>query len=128
MKVQSPESRRVIAGLRVLIVEDESLIAMQLEDMLSDLGCEVVGPAMRLSVALKILDDGEAIDVAVLDVNLGGDTVFPAAERLRALKVPLVFATGYGRQGVPEDWHEFPILQKPYTTKQIEDAILSVVT
>ncbi|WP_273504952.1 response regulator [Fulvimarina manganoxydans] len=128
MKPPSLESSKErFDGLRVFIVEDESLIAMQLEDMLLDLDCEVLGPAMRLKSAQRMMDEGLEADVAILDVNLGGETVFPLAERLRDGQTPIVFATGYGRQGVPEEWHVYPILQKPYTTQQIEEAMRRVV-
>ncbi|WP_342453244.1 response regulator [Jiella mangrovi] len=101
------------------MVEDESLVALQLEDMLLDLGCIVVGPAMRLRAASEILDSGIAIDCAVLDVNVSGEMVYPIAERLAAMGIPFIFATGYGRDGVEERWTEVPILQKPYTGEEI---------
>ncbi len=116
-----------LKGVRVLVVEDESLVAMQLEDMLDDLGCHVVGTAMRVSGAHRLIDSGIEIDVAILDVNIGGETVYPVAERMREAGVPIVFATGYGRGGVEERWHDCPILQKPYTIQQIEASIGSVL-
>ena len=106
-----------------MIVEDESLVAMQLEDMLLDLGCDVVGLAMRLKGAHEIIDSGVAMDVAILDVNVSGETVYPVAERLEKAGVPLVFATGYGKEGVEPRWHSCQILQKPYTLEQIESSI-----
>ena len=117
-----------MAGLAVFVVEDESVIAMQLEDMLMDAGCQIVGPAMRFKSALKMVEEESEVGVAILDVNLGDTTVFPIAERLRAANIPIVFATGYGRDGVPGEWTVYPILQKPYTARQIEDAILAVVS
>lgn len=110
-------------GLRVFVVEDESLVAMQLEDMLLDLGCEVIGPAMRLKAALEMIERGIEADVAILDVNLGGEKIYPVAERLRDLGIRIVFATGYGKSGVDEEWQESAIVQKPYTSAQIESSV-----
>ena len=112
-----------IEGLRVLIVEDESLVALQLEDMLLELGCFVVGPAMRLRTAGELLDAGVAIDCAVLDVNVCGELVYPIADRLDELGIPFVFATGYGRKGVDERWTDVPVLQKPYTCEEIGQSL-----
>jgi len=82
-----------LAGLRVLVVEDEMMVSMLIEDMLSDLGCKVVGPASRLEEAIALVDSQE-IDCAVLDVNLGGQPIFPLADILRAQGAPVAFATG----------------------------------
>lgn len=99
---------------RVLLVEDEALVAMMMEDLLHDLGCEVVGSFGRLSAAIDWLAQAQqAPDGAVLDVNLGGgDMVFPLAHALRERGVPFAFATGYA--ALPEDgFGEVPVLQKP---------------
>ena len=84
------------AGLRVLLVEDESMVALLLEDMLAELGHEVVGPVARLDKALEMAQR-QALDVALLDVNLNGKEIYPVAEALAAREVPFVFVTGYGR-------------------------------
>ena len=115
-------------GLRVFVVEDETLVAMQLEDMLLDLGCATAGMAMRVSRACEMLLRDGAPDVAILDVNIAGEKVFPVAELLRDMQVPIIFATGYGRSGVPEVWHDRPILQKPYTENEIAEALLLALT
>lgn len=106
-------------GLRVFVVEDEALVAMNLEMILEDLGCQVVGPAMRLEHAEEMVKDGIAADAAILDVNVGGRDVFSVAEDLAEAGLPLVFATGYDRSGIPDVWHGRPILQKPYTTEDV---------
>ncbi|WP_062203196.1 response regulator [Aureimonas sp. AU12] len=111
------------AGLRVFAVEDESLVAMQLEDILEELGCEIVGMAMRVGRALEMLGALRAVDVAVLDMNVAGEKVYPVAEYLRSRDIPIVFATGYGRNGIMEEWRDNPILQKPYTGDQVAEAI-----
>jgi DNA-binding response OmpR family regulator len=80
-------------GLRVLVVEDEMMVSMLIEDMLSDLGCEVIGPASRLDEAIALANESE-LDCAVLDVNLGGQPIFPLADLLREKGAPFAFATG----------------------------------
>ena len=112
-----------LAGLKVFAVEDESLVAMQLEDMLLDLGCDLVGLAMRIGRALEMVAAAPRIDIAVLDVNIGGDKIYPVAERLRERGVPIVFATGYGRAGVDPEWQSYEILQKPYTASEMAETI-----
>jgi CheY-like chemotaxis protein len=100
-------------GLRVLVVEDEMMVSMLIEDMLSDLGCVVVGPASRLDEAIELAGRAE-IDCAVLDVNLGGQPIFPLADILRAKGAPFAFATGYGDAGLREVDRGSPVLQKPF--------------
>ena len=110
----------------MLAVEDESLVAMWLEDLLTDLGCLVVGPANTINAALALLDQ-QPVDAAVLDINIAGEKVFPVADRLTALNVPFVFATGYGVSGVQEPHALRPVIQKPYTTGTLQRALESVV-
>ncbi|MAK81983.1 response regulator [Phenylobacterium sp.] len=102
-----------LAGLRVLVVEDEMMVSMLIEDMLSDLGCKVVGPASRLEEAITLVESHE-IDCAVLDVNLGGQPIFPLADILRAKGAPFAFATGYGDAGLRDVDKGAPVLQKPF--------------
>jgi CheY-like chemotaxis protein len=99
---------------KVLIVEDEALVSMLLEAMLEDAGCDVVGPAPRVSAGVALVTSGEAMDAAILDVNVAGEQVFPVAEALAARGVPFAFASGYGEGGVPEMWRDRPVLQKPF--------------
>lgn len=102
-----------LEGLRVLVVEDEMMVSMLIEDMLSDLGCKVVGPASRLDEAIALVDAAE-LDCAVLDVNLGGQPIFPLADILRARGAPIAFATGYGDAGLRDVDRGSPVLQKPF--------------
>lgn len=102
-----------LQGLRVLVVEDEMMVSMLIEDMLTDLGCTVVGPASRLDEALELAGRAE-IDCAVLDVNLGGQPIFPLADVLRERGVVFAFATGYGDAGLREADRGSPVLQKPF--------------
>jgi CheY-like chemotaxis protein len=103
-------------------VEDEAMVAMMIEDMLLDFGCVVVGPAARVSSALRLIEGG-GIDVAVLDVNLGGESVFPVADRLAGLGVPFVFSTGYGAAGLEDRHRDRPVLQKPYERAHLSAAL-----
>lgn len=108
-----------LAGRRVLVVEDEMLLALDLEEGLNDAGCDVVGPAGNLRTALA-LARSETIDAAILDVNLGGESVFPVAQALAARRVPFLFATAYAGADelYPGDVRQAPRLAKPYTISQ----------
>ena len=108
--------------LRVFIVEDETLVAMLLEDMLADLDCTVVGPASRVPSALELAENAE-FDVAILDVNVAGQEIYPVAEILARRGIPFAFATGYGNGGVRENWRDRPTVQKPFLRAQIEDVL-----
>lgn len=107
-------------GLKVLVVEDEALVAMLLEDMLADHGCVVAGTAGRVSQAMEMIkDDSLQIEAAILDVNLVGEPSFPLAALLAEKGVPFVFATGYGAGGLPEAWRDRPTLQKPFSHEEV---------
>lgn len=114
------------AGLRVLVVEDEMLVAMIVEDMLTDFGCAVVGPAPNVSEATA-LAAGAEIDVALLDVNLSGQAVFPVADALKARSIPYAFASGYGDAGVPDAHRAAPVLQKPFRQADLQRALGALV-
>jgi CheY-like chemotaxis protein len=102
-----------LTGFRVLVVEDEMMVSMLIEDMLSDLGCLVVGPAARLDEAMVLAKDSE-FDCAVLDVNLGGQSIYPLSDFLRDKGAPFAFATGYGDVGLREADRGSLVLQKPF--------------
>ncbi len=104
---------RSFAGLRVLVVEDEMMVSMLIEDMLGELGCQVVGPASRLDEAMALVEEAD-LDCAVLDVNLGGQPIFPLADLLRKKGAPFAFATGYGDAGLRDVDKGSPVLQKPF--------------
>jgi CheY-like chemotaxis protein len=110
-------------GRKVLLVEDEAMIAMLMEDMLSDLGCEVIGPASALASAIELARSSVTIDVAVLDVNLGGSPVFELADVLRERRVPMVFSTGYGEAGLRSADKGAPVLRKPFRAPDLADAL-----
>jgi CheY-like chemotaxis protein len=111
-----------LAGRRVLLVEDESLIIMLIEDALADLGCEIAGVASRFEDAISKART-LAFDIAVLDVNLNGLRTFPIAEIIKARGIAFVFATGYGSTSVPEGLNTVPILQKPFAAGELGEAL-----
>jgi two-component SAPR family response regulator len=114
--------------MSVLVVEDESLIAMNLEMILEELGYSVIGPVMTLKNLDKILNSDFRADAAILDVNIAGEQIFPYARRLAELGVPFFFASGYGARGISDDLAHYPVVQKPYTEDEISgmlDAIFS---
>ena len=117
--------RGVLQGKKVMIVEDEALIAMLFEDILEDTGCRIVGPAMNVRQALELART-DAIDVAVLDVNLNGESSFPVATLLADRGVPLVFSSGYGSEGLPPEWQGWPTLPKPFTSDEVLDTLARV--
>ena len=108
--------------LRILIVEDEMLVAMNIEDMLLDLGHEVAGLASRLEPALSLAREAN-FDAAMLDVNLAGQPSFPVAKILRERGIPFLFATGYGIKGIEEEYRSFAVLQKPFRALDLDQAL-----
>jgi two-component SAPR family response regulator len=107
---------------RVLIVEDEGLVALLIEDLLTDLGCEVVASCDSIRSAMEWLERGSAPDGALLDVNLGGELVYPVAEFLAARKIPFAFATGYG--ALPDGrFADVPVLAKPVNQAKLKDVV-----
>ena len=107
---------------RVLIVEDEFLVAMHLEDLLLKLGHDVVASVAQFDEATKFADRAE-IDLAILDINLSGAKSFPVAEILRRRGIPFVFATGYGVDGLVAEFRDEPTVQKPYELRDLRRAI-----
>ena len=108
-----------LAGCRILVVEDEMLIAMMIEETLQDLGCVVVGPVARLDAALRLARD-EFLDGAVLDVTIRGGYVYPVAEQLVARGILFLLASGYGDWALSEVFRDQPRLTKPFTQQDLE--------
>ncbi len=116
---------KVESGKRVLIVEDELMIRMLLEGMLTDLGHSVAAEAGGLDEAIALAKQAE-FDLAVLDVNLNGTPVTPVVEILLQRGLPFIFASGYGQRGLPEAYRTAPILQKPFQADALDEAIKAV--
>ena len=116
-----------LAGMRVLLVEDEAMVAMMIADFLTDLGCVVVKTAASVSEALAaIAHEASVLDAAVLDVNLGGEKVYPVADRLAQEGVPFIFSTGYNRAGISAAYAQVPMLTKPFEPEALEAVLISL--
>jgi len=100
-------------GVRILLVEDETVVSFLIEDMLKELGCANIWHASGVRQAIAILRDRQP-DAAVLDVNLAGEPGYPIAEHLESAQIPFLFVTGYGRHGIPDQWAAKPTIQKPF--------------
>lgn len=118
---------QALEGRTILVVEDESLVAMLLETILEDMGCATLGPVSTIDEALAVIADGSPFDGALLDVNVAGKEVFPVAAALKERGVPFVFSTGYGEGGLPEEWRGHPTIQKPFTEDAVQQALMRVL-
>ena len=122
----APDSQaRAPHGARILVVEDELMIRMLLEDMLGELGYTIAAEAGRIEEALTAANSAD-FHVAILDVNLNGQTIAPVADALAARGVPFVFATGYGERGLPPKYRGQPTLQKPFQREDLEVTLARV--
>ena len=115
-----------LAGKRVLIVEDELLVALLIEDFLVDLGCTTLGPCSSVAAAMAITET-ERFDIAVLDVNLAGETVYPVAELLSKRHIPFMFLSGYGEDAIPIGRTDWRVCAKPFRGREFEAMLSSVL-
>lgn len=115
-----------LEGLSVLVVEDESIVSLMVESMLTELGCAQVWYASGVSEALEILAE-RTPDAAVLDVNLAGEQVYPVARRLAAEAIPFIFASGYGGSGIEREWGARPVIQKPFHSNTLAAALATAL-
>jgi CheY-like chemotaxis protein len=120
-----PDEMKAPAGQRVLVVEDELMIRMLLDGMLTDLGHSIAAEAGGIQQAMELAKEAD-FDVAILDVNLNGQPITPVVEILIRRGLPFVFATGYGARGVPEAYRNNPTLQKPFQTEALAQALEAV--
>ena len=102
-----------LQGLRILVVEDEMMVAMLMEDMLQLFGCTIVGPAASTAQAFVLIET-EVFDGATLDLNLAGRSVYPVADELARRGIPFLFVTGYGAEELRSDYTNRPKLPKPF--------------
>jgi len=119
-------SKRELSNRKVLVVEDEMMIAMLIEDMLDELGCTLVGPATNVPRALDLIDK-EQVEVAVLDLNLDGQDTYAIADALQRKNLPFIFATGYGSAGLRKEYGNRPVLQKPFQISELETALVEAL-
>lgn len=123
--MRSPQPAPValpLSGLRILVVEDEPLIAMDIEERLLAEGADVIGPAANLEAARRLIAETSP-DVALLDANLAGVPVDDLAVALRGRGIPFAFATGFGRASLPEDFADIPLLPKPFGSEQLLETV-----
>lgn len=119
----APTQNRPLAGKSVLVVEDETLVSLDMARMLESSGARVVGPAASVTEALFAIEEN-APDAALLDINLQGEMILPVADLLSHRKVPFAFATGYDRELVlPERLRGRPTIRKPFSEIEILDAV-----
>lgn len=116
----------LLAGRRVLVVEDEMMVLINIEDALADFGCTSVAVAATVDQALTLIRTRD-FDVALIDVNLGGQTSYPVADALATRGVPFVFSTGYSDPGLGGDHRHRPVLQKPYRDAQLAEVLAGLL-
>jgi CheY-like chemotaxis protein len=126
MTSRQPAPKKNLNGLSVLVVEDETIISLLLEDMLTSLGAASVWHAAGVGQALASLKERRP-DAVLLDVNLSGERSYPVAEELEAAGIPFVFSTGYGATGLLERWSAKPTIQKPFTLQALEKALAAAL-
>jgi CheY-like chemotaxis protein len=115
-----------LVGKRVLIVEDELMVVLLIEDLLADLGCSTVGPCGSVGEALEAAQAG-LFDLAVLDVNLGGEMVYPVAEALTERHIPFLFWSGYGDEAIPPGRSGWRVCAKPFKADDLAEMLSAVV-
>jgi CheY-like chemotaxis protein len=118
--------KRQLSNRRVLVVEDEIMIAMLIEDMLDEFGCKLVGPATNVPRALELIRN-EQVELAILDLNLDGKDTYAIADALCQRHVPFIFATGYGSTGLREEYRDRQVLQKPFQARDLETALTNAL-
>ena len=115
-----------LSGRRILVVEDEMLVLMNIEDMLADAGCESVSAAATVDQALALIA-AQAFDAAMVDVNLDGMESDSVADALRARGVPFLFSTGYSGQNLKEGYRDEPVLGKPYRAAELVEILTRLI-
>lgn len=116
-----------LAGRRILVVEDEYFLAVDLERELTEAGAVVIGPAASVEYALELIENEPRLDAAVLDINLGGEMSYPVADALTTRFVPFLFATGYNAQDIPARYASVTRCEKPILPGSIAREIGSKV-
>lgn len=118
------EGQHALTGQRIFIVEDEALVAMMMEAMIEELGAVVVGTEARIPEALNFVAQRHGdIDVAVLDLNLGGSRSYDIAQAISGHGIPIVFSTGYDDGTIEDAWRNHPLLSKPFQLAELQGAL-----
>lgn len=115
-------SKQKLDGKRVLVVEDELLVAMLIEDMLADIGCSILGPFNSVDKALNAALT-EGFDLALLDVNIAGQMVYPVADVLTERQIPFLFLSGYGESAIPPDHPNWKVCCKPFRSRDLTEML-----
>jgi CheY-like chemotaxis protein len=113
---------------RILVVEDEYILAMDLQNFLEDNGAVVVGPAPSVGQAMALIRSGMPIEAAIVDVNLGGEMAFPVADALTERRIPFVFASGYADDTLQERYPDARTCKKPYGLHEIARTLTDALT
>jgi CheY-like chemotaxis protein len=120
------ELAKVLEGQHILVVEDDYLVALAVSTMLEDAGASVVGPIAGAQEAVTLIEEAaERVDVAILDVDLNGETSYPVADALASRHIPFVFASGYGVDAVDQQYRQYPRCQKPFNHQVLFRALMA---
>jgi CheY-like chemotaxis protein len=117
----------ILAGRRILVVEDEMLVLMNIERALTDFGCSTIFAAATVSQALALLSQQHDVDIAIIDVNLAGEKSYPVADALSTRGIPYAFSTGCGDHGDRTDFECRPVLRKPYVRAKLEAVLTQLL-
>jgi CheY-like chemotaxis protein len=124
---QQPEnSSAALDGRRILIVEDSPVVAVACEDMLREMGCVAIGPAINMAGAIQLATE-EQLDGAIVDINIRGGKAFPVLRILADRGVPFLLASGYADWSMPEEWLESPRMAKPYSPALLRESLLKLL-
>lgn len=118
---------RPLQGSRILVVEDEYFLAADIQEALTAAGADVVGPVATVDEAAALLASAGTIDLAILDINIQGEPIFPIADRLRSDGVPFAFATGFDQWLIPERFENVPHMEKPQKASSIVAQMASLL-
>lgn len=118
-----PRDEALLRGCRVLVVEDDFLIADDFSRRLAAHGAQIIGPAATLDAAREALEKATSVDAAVLDINLRGTLIFPFAQHLEAMGIPFLFCTGYGEDPIADCFREVTRFEKPLSHQSFTEMV-----
>ncbi|RIA47690.1 response regulator [Dichotomicrobium thermohalophilum] len=116
-----------LAGRRILVAEDEYLIAMELRQEVEKTGAEILGPTASIDETLHLLRTAGSVDAALLDINLGGEMAYPVADALLERGIPIIFISGFGREGISDKYATAPLLDKPVVMQRLHACLDGVL-